>query len=66
MKPPQIVELYTVTEAAHLMRMGRSTLYRLIRAGRVSYTEDPAGRIRFTAKDIDDNLTAGHRPAVAA
>jgi excisionase family DNA binding protein len=61
-----IVDLYTVTETALLLGMGRSTLYRLIRAGRVTYTLDPAGRVRFTSDDIRDNLRAGHRPAVAA
>lgn len=64
-KQPQHL-YYTVTEAAPQMRMGRSTLYRLAKAGRVTYTLDPAGRIRFTPDDIKDNLKAGHRPAVAA
>lgn len=57
--------LYTVAEAADALRMGRSTLYRLAKAGRVAYTLDPAGRIRFTEDNIDQILADGHRPAVA-
>lgn len=56
---------YTVEEAARMLRMGRSTLYRLARQGRVDHTLDPAGRIRFTRDDIDAALEAGRRPAVA-
>jgi excisionase family DNA binding protein len=58
-------ELYTVTEAAQALRMGRSTLYRLVRAGVVGYTPDPVGRVRFTREDIDAALEAGRRQAVA-
>lgn len=57
--------LYTVAEAAHAMRVGRSTLYRLVKAERVPHTVDPAGRIRFTRADIDAALQAGRRPAAA-
>lgn len=66
MKKPLQPLYFTVEEAAPLMRMGRSTLYRLIKARRVQYSLDPAGRIRFTQGDIDINVAAGHRPAVAA
>lgn len=58
-------KLYTVGEAAEAMGLGRSTLYRAIRKGRVDYTLDPANRIRFTQDDIDAALEAGRRPAVA-
>lgn len=45
-------DLYTVEEAAEALRMGRSTLYRLVRTGVVGYTPDPVGRVRFTLDDI--------------
>lgn len=64
-KPPKGL-YYTVREAAPLLRVGTSTLYRLVKQGRVTHTLDPAGRVRFTPKDIEDNLEAGRRPAVAA
>lgn len=64
-KPPERL-YFTVDEAAPLMRMGRSTLYRLVKERRVHYSLDPAGRIRFTQSDIDANVDAGRRPAVAA
>lgn len=65
MRTPPIRDLYTVEEAAKALRMGRSTLYRAINEGRIGYTVDPAGRIRFTQDDIDAALEAGRRPAVA-
>ena len=58
-------KFHTVAEAAHVLRMGRSTLYRAIRASRVPYTLDPAGRVRFTDDDLDQILANGHRPAAA-
>lgn len=63
-KPPNGL-YYTVEEAAPLLRMGRSTLYRLTKKSLIGYTLDPAGRIRFTQGDIDAALEAGRRPAVA-
>lgn len=56
---------YTVEEAAPLLRMGRSTLYRAIRDGKVHYTLDPVGRLRFTEADIAANMAAGARPKAA-
>lgn len=65
MEKQPVPHLHTVDEAAQKLRMGRSTLYRLAKAGRVPYTVDPAGRIRFTQHDIDTAIEAGRRPAVA-
>lgn len=62
-RPPHL--LYTVTEAAQILRMGRSTLYEKAKAGQVTHTLNPAGKIGFTPADIDANLRAGHRPAAA-
>lgn len=56
--------VYTVDEAAEILRMGRSTLYRLIRAGKVSYRLLDNG-VRFTDADLDEYLEAKHRPAAA-
>lgn len=58
-------KLYTVAEAARILRMGRSTLYEKAKAGQVSHTVNPAGKIGFTQDDIDAALRAGHRPAAA-
>lgn len=53
---------YTVEEAAPLLRMGRSTLYRAIRAGKVAYHVMPTGVIRFTDEDIEETLEWSARP----
>lgn len=56
--------VHSVDEAADILRMGRSTLYRLIREGKVSYRLlDNA--VRLTDADIDEYLEAKHRPAAA-
>lgn len=44
--------LHTVEEAAAQLDMGRSTLYRLVKAGRVPYCELANGQIRLSDKDI--------------
>lgn len=62
-EPPR--HFYTVAEAARILRMGRSTLYKLAKAGGITHTVNPAGRIGFTQDDIDAALDAGRRPAVA-
>lgn len=44
--------LHTVTEAARLLEVGRSTLYRHIRAGRVPYRTMSDGSIRLSEADV--------------
>lgn len=56
--------VYTVNEAADILRMGRSTLYRLIKENRVPYRRLENG-VRLTNDDIDAILVEAHRPAVA-
>ena len=48
----------TVIEAAEYLKMGRSTVYKLLREGRLPAHK--AGREwRFDAKELDDFLKAG-------
>ncbi len=54
--------LLTVEEAADLLGMGRSTLYRLIRSSRVPYRLMPTGQIRLSPADVDQILEDAHRP----
>lgn len=65
MTKPPVRPLYTVEEAAPILRMSRSGLYRAIRNGRVTHTINPAGRIRLTPEDIEATLEAGRRQAAA-
>ncbi len=61
---PQL--LYRVEEAALMLTMGRSTLYRLVREGRVPYTETPHGERRLSMDDIQAIIADGRRPPTAA
>ena len=55
-------KFYTVTEAAPLVGMSRSSLYRAIQDGtKVAYRVMPNGVIRFAQQDIDDTLKLAHR-----
>lgn len=57
--------IHTVEEAAEILRMGRSTLYRLIKHKRVPHRVLPTGVKCFTQDDIDQILADAHRPAAA-
>jgi excisionase family DNA binding protein len=46
--------LHTVEEAAKYLQIGRSTLYRLVRLGKVPYRVLENGQTRFTDQDIAD------------
>lgn len=61
----QAGNLHTVRDAARQLGMGRSTLYRHIKANRVPYRIMPGGQIRLADADIDAILDAAHRPAAA-
>ena len=58
-------KLYTVDEAAPLLNLSRSALYRLVKAERVPHRRWPNGRIYLTDADIAQILDDAHRPAVA-
>lgn len=58
-------ELYTVDEAASILRVSRSTLYRDIKFKRVPYRVNRNGKYMFTAADLDQILEDAYRPAVA-
>jgi excisionase family DNA binding protein len=62
---PGARRVYNVEEAADLLGVGRSTLYRLIKAQQVPHRVLPTGVIRFTDADIESVLADAHRPAVA-
>ncbi len=57
-------KLMTVEEAAAVLGMGRSTLYRLIREGSVPYRLIPTGVLKFAPAEIDKILADGYRPPV--
>lgn len=56
---------YTVEEAAEILRMGGSTLYRLIKLKKVPYRILPTGRMGLAQADIDEILADAYRPAAA-
>lgn len=57
--------LYTVDEAADILRVGRSTLYRSVKDKRVPYRIGLNGQFLFTAADLEQILEDAYRPAVA-
>jgi excisionase family DNA binding protein len=59
------IGIYTVEEAAGILRMGKSTLYRLIQHKRVPHRVLPTGVKCFAQADIDQILADGYRPAAA-
>ncbi|MGY1845514.1 helix-turn-helix transcriptional regulator [Modestobacter sp. SYSU DS0875] len=56
--------LLTVQEAAEVLGMSGSTLYRLINQQRVPYRIMPTGRIRLAPADISQILEHAHRPPI--
>lgn len=64
-KPPPIDRI-SVEEAAEILDMGRSTLYRLIKEHKVPHRVMPGtGKKFFTAADIEQIVADAYRPAVA-
>jgi excisionase family DNA binding protein len=65
-------ELFTIGQAAQQLRKGRSTLYRLVRAGQVPYRVMPNGIRKMSRADIDATRSwlsrpvAVHNPELAA
>ena len=57
--------VFTVEEAAEILRMGGSTLYRLINRKLVPHRILPNGRKCLIQADIDQILADAHRPAAA-
>lgn len=58
-------QVYSVKDAADILRIGRSTLYRLVKEQRVPHRVLPTGVRVLTQADIDAILEDAHRPAVA-
>jgi len=58
-------QIFTVEEAAKRLRMGGSTLYRLIKLKKVPYRILPTGRLCLLQEDIDQILADAHRPVAA-
>lgn len=59
------IDVISVEEAADILELGRSTLYRLIQQGRVPYHIKPTGVRYFTPEDLQQIVANGQRPAVA-
>lgn len=59
-----VVKLYTVEEAAELLRVSEDKIYRLRRAGEIPHHKI-GGTVLFSEEDIQDYLDSCHRPAVA-
>ncbi len=57
-------KLMTVAEAAEVLGMGRSTLYRLVQDHSVPHRRMPTGVVRFTPADIEQMLADAHRPPI--
>ena len=64
-RPAPGTQVISVEEAADILRMGRSTLYRLIQENRVPHRVLPTGKKVMTQADIEQILADAHRPAVA-
>lgn len=61
-QPP--TRVYTVAEAAAVLRIGRSTLYDRMSRGEVPHRR-VAGKRLMTQADVDAVLATAYRPAVA-
>lgn len=57
--------LFTVYEAARILRLGKSTLYRQVKAGHVPCRLMPNGQYYFTPADLEQIVDSASRPAVA-
>lgn len=64
-RPAPAAQIYTVPEAADILRMSGRTLYRLIQANRVPHRVLPTGKYGLTQVDVDQILADAYRPAVA-
>ena len=54
----------TLTEAAEYLRMGKSTLYKLLREGKLPGYK--AGKVwRFSTSELDEWIKAGRRDSVS-
>lgn len=62
-QPP--IDFISVDEAARILKIGRSTLYRQMAAKRVPYHLKPTGVRYFTPEDIEQIVADGARPAAA-
>lgn len=58
-------EVFTVAEAAKLLRISEATVYRLASEGKVPHRKIRGTGIRFTGTDIDEILAAAARGAAA-
>lgn len=53
-------KLLTLKEVAERLRVGRSTLYRWVREGRLKPHRLPGGRMRFYEEDVERLLQIEH------
>jgi excisionase family DNA binding protein len=60
------ITLYTIAEAADIIGVGKTTLYRAHWAGKLPHRVLPGtSMVRLTREDIDEYLADGYRPAAA-
>ncbi|AMS03937.1 helix-turn-helix DNA binding protein [Gordonia phage UmaThurman] len=52
-------DLLTTTEAASLVRISRSTLFRAVEAGKITPLRTPGGHFRFRRSDVLAMLKVG-------
>lgn len=57
--------VFTVPEAAQVLRVSKSKLYQLCADGLVPHRKIDGTRITLTQDDLDEILTDAYRPAVA-
>lgn len=62
---PRDREVFTVAEAAQLLRISEATVYRLAAAGDIPHRKIRGTGIRFTGADIDKILADALRGAAA-
>ena len=58
------LQLYTVDEAAELLKVSRRHLYQLARDRKVPHRKVKGMSVRFSQKDIEEILTDSYRPVV--
>lgn len=59
------LQLFTVPEAAKLLKVSAKYLYQLVAERRVPYRMGPSGKsVRFNASDLREIVEHGYRPVV--
>lgn len=62
--PDMVPQVYRVEEAARILKVGRSTLYRRIAAGKVPHRHLDGVGVRMTDDDLRAYLDRSARPVI--